>query len=75
MWYPSKALFSEGKRCRKGDKQPGGSSSLHCSGVVKGKTVADIVLDTRFTRMLGHDRLVPVGQKTKGALTICMEKR
>ena len=52
-----------------------GSSSLRCSGVVKGKTVADIVLDTGFTRMLVHDRLVPVGQKTKGAITICMEMR
>ena len=39
--------------------------------MVNGKTVADIVLDTECKRTLVHDRLVPVGQKTKGAITIC----
>lgn len=34
------------------------------------KTVADTVLDTGCTRTLVHDRLVPVGQRTKGAITI-----
>ena len=30
-----------------------------------------IVLDTGCTRTLVHDRLVPVGQKTSGSITIC----
>ena len=59
----------------KRDNLLGGSSSLHRSGVVNRKTVTDIVLDTGCTRTLVHDRLVPVGQKTKGAITICMEMR
>ena len=75
MRYPSKALFSEGRGAGMETNNRGGSSSLRSSGVVKGKTVADIVLDTRFTWMPVHDRLVPVGQKTKGAITTCMEMR
>ena len=47
MWYPSKALFSEGRGAGRETNNRGGggggSSSLCCSGVVKGKTVTDIV--------------------------------
>ena len=69
MRCPSKALFSEGRSAGRGTTN-GRSRPLHRTSVVNGKTVADIVLDTGWTRTLVHDRLVPVGQRTKGAITI-----
>ena len=69
MRCPSKALFSEGRSAGRGTTN-GRSRPLHRTSVVNGKTVADIVLDTGFTMTFVHDRLVPVGQRTKGAIII-----
>ena len=56
MRCPSKALFSEGRGA--GNKiTMGGSSSLHRSGLVNGKTVTDIVLDTECWCMTGWFQL------------------
>ena len=59
-----KALFSEGRSAGR-ETTNGKSRPLRRSGVV-----ADIVLDTGCTRTLVHDRLVPVGQRTKGVIII-----
>ena len=69
MRYPSKALFSEGRSAGR-ETTNGRNRPLRRSGMVNGKTVADIVLDTECTRTLVHDRVVPVGQRTKGAIII-----
>ena len=54
MRCPSKALFSEGRSAGR-ETTNGRSRPLRRSGVVNGKTVADIVLDTGCTRTLVHD--------------------
>ena len=69
MQCPSKVLFSEGRSAKR-ETTNGRSRPLRRSGVVNGKTVADVVLDTGCMRTLVHDRLVPVGQRTKGAIII-----
>ena len=71
MQCPFNTLFSEGRAAGRETTNRRKSILFAILGVVNGKTVTDIVLDTGCTRTLAHDRLVPVRQKTKGAITIC----
>ena len=59
---PSRALYSEGRQCPGGEGMLPDSGAIHRSGTVDGSPMTDILLDTRCTRTLVHQRLVPRGR-------------
>ena len=68
---PSKALFSEGRGAGRETTNRGEAVLFAAQVWSTGRWSQTLCWINGCTRTLVHDRLVPVGQKTKGSITIC----